>query len=92
MVLLIYLYTFVVVVPASAMLLYLMARSRCMCLFMCVCMCESLISRAVFRNARQRRRGRLDPGCIHLGTGGAPSGSLEEEREGGRKKKCMNSC
>ncbi|KAG7231120.1 hypothetical protein INR49_027160 [Caranx melampygus] len=30
----------------------------------------------------QRQRGRLDPSCIHLGTGEAPSGSLEEEKEG----------
>lgn len=57
-----------------------------------VCVYVCLIRRAVFRNTKQRRRGRLDPGCIRLGTEGAPSGSLEEVREGRRKKKCKYSC
>ncbi|KAF1386888.1 hypothetical protein PFLUV_G00099530 [Perca fluviatilis] len=34
------------------------------------------------RNTKQRRRGRLDPGCIRLGTGEAPSGSLEVQKAG----------
>lgn len=38
---------------------------------------------AVFRKTKQRRRGRLDPGCIRLWSEGAPSGSLEGERRGG---------
>lgn len=76
MVILIYLYIFVV--AASAMLLYLLAK----CMFVCMCVCERLIWRAVFRNTRQRRRGRLDPDCIRLGTEEAPSGSLEVWREG----------
>lgn len=56
-----------------------------------VCVCKSLIWRAVFRNTRQRQRGRLDPDCIRLGTGEAPSGSLEEWKEGGCENKCMYS-
>lgn len=78
MVLLIYLYIFVVVAAASATLFYLLAN------------CVSVIQRAVFRNTKQRRRGRLDPGCIHLGTGEAPIGSLKGgERKGDVKKKCI---
>ena len=64
----------------------------CLCVCVCVCVCVSLIWRAVFRNTKQRRRGRLDPGCIRLGTAEEPSGSLEVAEEGGGtwKRKCMH--
>ncbi len=57
-----------------------------------VCVCASLIRRAVFRNTKQRQRGRLDLGCIRLGTAEAPSGSLEVEKERGCEKKRTYSC
>lgn len=42
-----------------------------------VCVCRR--QRAVFRYTTQRRRGRLDRGCIRLVTKGVPSGSLWED-------------
>lgn len=47
---------------------------------LCVCVCVCWRQRAVFRNTKQRRRGRLDRGCIRLVSGGEPSGSLWEDR------------
>lgn len=57
---------------------YLLARSARSFVCVSVCVCD-----AVFRKTKQRRRGRLDPGCIRLWSEGAPSGSLEGERRGG---------
>lgn len=88
-VLLIYLYIFYVVVVVFFVLLLLLLLSLllppqprfCYLLARSACVCEE---RAVFRKTKQRQRGRLDPGCIRLGTEGAPSGSLEGE-EGRRR-------
>lgn len=74
---------FICVAAGSAAFLYWGAGSWC------VFVCARQISRAVFRNTRQRWRGKLDPGCIRLETGEAPSGSLEVEKKGSRDKKCI---
>lgn len=81
MVLLIYLYIYIYL-----LLLLLLHQPRFSICWQGKCVCVCLIWRAVFRNTKQRRRGKLDPGCIHLGTEGGPSGSLEEA-EGRRAQK-----